>query len=76
MILSHHLNMGIWHSVSLRNATHVVVSGTAHNTIHHPCIYEMVTGFYQDLNPQTLDTQCASELKRPPFILSATGTAP
>ena len=60
----------------LRNATHVVVSGTAHNTIHHPCIYEMVTEFYQDLNPQTLDTQCASELKRPPFILSATGTAP
>ena len=60
----------------LRNATHVVVSGTAHNTIHHPCIYEMVTGFYQDLNPQALDTQCAAELKRPPFILSATGTAP
>ncbi len=60
----------------LRNATHVVVSGTAHNTIYHPCIYEMATDFYQDLNPQSLDTKCATELKRPPFILSATGTAP
>ena len=60
----------------LRNATHVVVSGTAHNTIHHPCIFEMVTNFYQDLSPQTLETKCASELKRPPFVLSATGTAP
>ena len=60
----------------LRNATHVVVSGTAHNTIYHPCVYEMVTNFYQDLNPQALDTKCASELHRPPFVLSATGTAP
>ena len=60
----------------LRNATHIVVSGTGHNTIHHPCVSEMVTDFYQDLSPQTLDTKCASDLKRPPFILSATGTAP
>ena len=28
----------------------------------------MVTDFYQDLNPQALDTQCASELKRPPLF--------
>jgi pimeloyl-ACP methyl ester carboxylesterase len=60
----------------LRSATHLVVSGTAHNTIHNPCIYEMVTDFYQSLNSQELDTKCASELKRPPFILSATGTSP
>lgn len=60
----------------LRNATHVVVSGTAHNTIHHPCIYEMVTDFYQDLDPQKVQSDCTSDLERPPFILSATGTAP
>ena len=46
----------------LRNATHIVVSGTAHNTIHHPCVYEMVTDFYQELSPQTLETKCASDL--------------
>ena len=43
----------------LRNATPVVVSGTAHNTIHHPCISEIVTDFYQELSPQGVDTMCS-----------------
>ena len=60
----------------LRNAAHVLVAGTAHNTIHHPCIYDMVTDFYQDVAPQKVHSECATDLKRPPFILSATGTAP
>ena len=60
----------------LRNATHLVVSGMGHNTIHQPCISDIVTAFYQSGKPEALDTTCASTLKRPPFILSATGTAP
>lgn len=60
----------------LRNATHVVASGMGHNTIHQPCISEMVTEFYLSVTPQELDSSCATTLKRPPFILSATGTAP
>ena len=60
----------------LRNATHLVVSGMGHNTIHQPCIADIVTEFYQSGKAETLDTTCASTLNRPPFILSATGTAP
>ncbi len=60
----------------LTNATHVVASGMGHNTIHQPCISDMVTDFVNAQNPQTLDVACASTLQRPPFILSATGTAP
>ncbi len=61
---------------TLRNATHVIVSGMGHNTIHQPCISDSVTDFYQELEPQKLDVRCASEIRRPPFVLSAAGTAP
>lgn len=60
----------------LTNATHVVAFGMGHNTIHQPCISDMVNDFVNTQNPQMLDVSCASSLQRPPFILSATGTAP
>ncbi len=60
----------------LRNATHVVVSGMGHNTIHQPCISDGVTDFYQQLSPQNIEVDCAQSIRRPPFVLSAAGTAP
>ena len=61
---------------TLENAKHLVVSGTAHNTIQQPCVYNLVRDFMQSTDVQSLDDSCTTEPKRPAFILSATGTAP
>ena len=61
---------------TLTNAKHIVVSGTAHNTIQQPCIYNLVRDFVVTTDIHTLNDECAKESTRPAFILSATGTAP
>ena len=55
--------------------TEVIFSGTGHNTLRTQCALSLFEDFLKQPSTE-LDTQCASALKRPAFLLSPSGTAP
>ncbi len=55
------------------NALHVVVPGTAHNTSTTGCVPELIARF---LEGEKIDASCVRKIRRPPFVIDPSGTAP
>lgn len=54
-------------------ALHVVVPGTAHNTSMTGCVPDLIARFIEQ---QEIDTSCVRKIRRPPFVIDPSGTAP
>lgn len=55
------------------NALHVVVPGAAHNTSMTGCVPDLIARF---IGQQKLDASCVRKIRRPPFVIDPSGTAP
>ncbi len=68
-----------WGEVMARHFSHprhVVVAGAAHNVSFSGCVPELIATFIERGSADGLDASCVASVKRPPFVLGATGTAP
>jgi pimeloyl-ACP methyl ester carboxylesterase len=54
-------------------ALHVVVPGTGHNTSMSGCVPELIARF---LDQENIDASCVRTIRRPPFVIDPSGTAP
>jgi pimeloyl-ACP methyl ester carboxylesterase len=54
-------------------AVHVVVPGTAHNTSTSGCVPDLIAQF---LDQKRIDASCVRKIRRPPFVIDPSGTAP
>ena len=54
-------------------ALHVVVPGTAHNTSMSGCVPDLIARFVER---EPIDTSCVRKIRRPPFVIDPSGTAP
>lgn len=54
-------------------ALHVVVPGTAHNTSMTGCVPDLIARF---LERKPIDASCVHRIRRPPFVIDPSGTAP
>lgn len=54
-------------------ALHVVVPGTAHNTSMTGCVPDLIARF---LDREPIDASCVRKIRRPPFVIDPSGTAP
>jgi pimeloyl-ACP methyl ester carboxylesterase len=57
-------------------ALHVVVPGTGHNTSTTGCVPDLIARFYEKGSAAGLDTRCVQKVRRPPFVIDPSGTAP
>lgn len=57
-------------------ALHVIVPGTGHNTSTTGCVPDLIAEFIEKGNATGLDTQCVRKVRRPPFMIDPSGTAP
>ena len=57
-------------------ALHVIVPGTGHNTSTTGCVPDLIAAFIENGNPAGLDAQCVQKVRRPPFVIDPSGTAP
>lgn len=57
-------------------ALHVVVPGTGHNTSTTGCVPDLIAGFIAQGSAAGLDTACVRKVRRPPFVIDPSGTAP
>jgi pimeloyl-ACP methyl ester carboxylesterase len=55
------------------SAIHVVVPGTAHNTSMTGCVPDLIARF---LEGERIDASCVRQIRRPPFVIDPSGTAP
>lgn len=55
---------------------HVVVPGTGHNTSTTGCVPDLIAGFIEKGSAAGLDTKCVKNVRRPPFVIDPSGTAP
>lgn len=65
-----------WGEVMKRHfpgALHVVVPGAAHNTSMSGCVPDLIARF---LERETIDASCVRKIRRPPFVIDPSGTAP
>jgi pimeloyl-ACP methyl ester carboxylesterase len=61
---------------TLPNSRNVLIRDAAHGPgglQHVDCLEKMMTDFFHDGTPFTLDTTCVREMKRPPFALKLEG---
>jgi len=63
-------------AVNFPGSRHLVVPGAAHNTSFSSCLPDLIARFIESGGAGDLDTTCISEVRRPPFVLGAAGTAP
>ncbi len=57
-------------------ALHVVVPGTGHNTSTTGCVPDLIADFIEKGSATSLDTKCVQKVRRPPFVIDPSGTAP
>jgi len=57
----------------LSNAQHIIVPGVGHGTLMHGCMPDLIKTFIDELDPQSLDTACVSDMQRPAFFASMAG---
>ncbi len=55
---------------------HVVVPGTGHNTSTTGCVPKLIARFLEADSAEKLDASCVRTVRRPPFVIDASGTAP
>jgi pimeloyl-ACP methyl ester carboxylesterase len=55
------------------DALHVVVPGTAHNTSMTGCVPDLIARFVEE---GKIDASCVRKIRRPPFVIDPSGTAP
>jgi len=55
------------------DALHVVVPGAAHNTSMSGCVPDLIARF---LDRGKIDASCVRKIRRPPFVIDPSGTAP
>ena len=55
------------------NALHVVVPGAGHNTSMTGCVPDLIARFIEQ---QKIDASCVRKIRRPPFVIDPSGTAP
>lgn len=55
---------------------HVVVPGVAHNTSTSGCVPELISRFLEAGSAEKLDASCVRRIRRPPFVIDPSGTAP
>ena len=55
---------------------HVVVPGVAHNTSTSGCVPELISRFLEAGSAEKLDASCVRKIRRPPFVVDPSGTAP
>ncbi|HBL26655.1 MAG TPA: alpha/beta hydrolase [Acidobacteria bacterium] len=68
-----------WGEVMQRHfpgARHVVVPGTGHNTSTAGCVPDLIARFIADGNAAGLDASCVAKIRRIPFVIDPSGTAP
>ena len=52
----------------LPNATHVIIPNQSHGFANPNCEFKLITDFIKVAGPNTLDTSCVAETKRPSFV--------
>jgi pimeloyl-ACP methyl ester carboxylesterase len=57
-------------------ALHVVVPGAGHNTSTTGCVPDLIAGFIEQGSAAGLDAACVRKVRRPPFVIDPSGTAP
>lgn len=57
-------------------AVHVVVPGAGHNTSTTGCVPDLIAGFMEKGSAAGLDASCVRKVRRPPFVIDPSGTAP
>lgn len=57
-------------------ALHVVVPGTGHNTSTTGCVPDLIAQFIEKGSAAGLDAECVQTVRRPPFVIDPSGTAP
>lgn len=57
-------------------ALHVVVPGAGHNTSATGCVPDLIAEFIAKGNTAGLDAVCVKTVRRPPFVIDPSGTAP
>ncbi|HWM91552.1 MAG TPA: alpha/beta hydrolase [Thermoanaerobaculia bacterium] len=57
-------------------ALHVVVPGTAHNTSTTGCVPDLIARFVDQGGAGGIDPSCVRKVRRPPFVIDPSGTAP
>lgn len=57
-------------------ALHVVVPGAGHNTSTTGCVPDLIADFIEQGSATGLDTKCVQKVRRPPFVIDPSGTAP
>lgn len=57
-------------------ALHVTVPGTGHNTSTVGCVPELIARFIETGDPAAIDASCVNSVRRPPFVIDPSGTAP
>ena len=55
------------------NALHVVVPGAGHNTSMTGCVPDLIARF---VDGERVDASCVRKIRRPPFVIDPSGTAP
>ena len=60
----------------LNNARHVIAPGAGHGVTTRGCTGHVIARFIAAGSHAELDVSCIEQLRRPPFMLSAAGTAP
>lgn len=57
-------------------AIHVVVPGAGHNTSNTGCVPDLIAEFIEKGGADGLDATCVQKVRRPPFVIDPSGTAP
>jgi pimeloyl-ACP methyl ester carboxylesterase len=57
-------------------ASHIVVPGTGHNTSTTGCVPDLIAEFVEKGSADGLDASCVKKVRRPPFVIDPSGTAP
>jgi pimeloyl-ACP methyl ester carboxylesterase len=57
-------------------ALHIVVPGTGHNTSTTGCMPDLIAEFIEKGSAAGLNTSCVQKVRRPPFVIDPSGTAP
>lgn len=60
----------------LQRARHVVAPGQGHGLAHRGCVPRLMDRFVRDADPESLDVECALDMRAAPFFLDFTGPAP
>lgn len=60
----------------LQRARHVVAPGQGHGLAHRGCVPRLMERFLRDVDPASLDADCALDMRAAPFFLDFTGPAP